>query len=723
MRRLTIIAVLAMAPSVFAGEINAVLTPEEPAIDLTAEGTTDWVVWGLGTDTSLFSSVRKAGGAGISPLQQIMPQGIPLRALGQFNQNFVMSWSDGDPTETGTNVQGGLQHNGDQAGALGAGFSLTVPAGPDPRQLTLYVTSHNGLTQLTASLSDGSAADGVAQLDGLGATNAPGVFTIEYSADSPSQTLTVDVVLIDETAASWSNVAIYAATLESFVGACCTKALACTPDIGINDCIGTYMGNGTTCTTAPNGGSACDCNDNGMLDIEELDAGDCNANTILDACEVPDPSISGACCHSDGTCSAATAATCNAPGDSFGGLCTTCSTICNDDCALAQPVATGDHFFDTTAATTDGPPHADCQFDGQTYTDIWFKHVAEFGGPLKVSTCDQADYDSDIVVYAGCDCPVSDDTLVACNDDAAGCTGFSSEVIFEASTGACYLIRVGSWDADTGGGTGTLTIECGSEELNDCIPCEEQGVCPPGAVGDPFEPHDTPGSCACDCCSVVCVSDEFCCEEEWDGACVDLAIEFCPPDTTCDVVEECTGTITSALPASNTIDARQPHDIGSSTPRQGIGSTDEPIQLTIDGTSISIDCFSLCETVEDGLLGPNNIAEVIDHGGGLIHVILDHAITAGGVTRITYADGSSVAYTAHPGNVDGNSQTGPLDLLILIDGLNGVAEPPLTNLQCDINRTGICEPLDILRLIDLLNGADTFEPWSDTLLPDGGVCP
>lgn len=49
-----------------------------------------------------------------------------------------------------------------------------------------------------------------------------------------------------------------------------------------------------------------------------------------------------------------------------------------------------------------------------------------------------------------------------------------------------------------------------------------------------------------------------------------------------------------------------------------------------------------------------------------------------------------------PGDVNADGTTASQDLLALIDGLNGVADPPLLDHQCDINRSGACEPQDSL---------------------------
>ncbi|MCA9292171.1 MAG: hypothetical protein KDA25_13645 [Phycisphaerales bacterium] len=165
-----------------------------------------------------------------------------------------------------------------------------------------------------------------------------------------------------------------------------------------------------------------------------------------------------------------------------------CGAGSNDDCAGRIDIGLGDLNYDTTGANTDGLPHAGCQFDGQTYHDIWFNFTAPADGLLTVSTCNQASYDTDLVVYEGCDtadCPPGDDALLACNDDGTGCAGFSSEVEVLVTAGNCYKIRVGGWnDGDQGAGTLTLSLGDPPSSCLDCTDTEGE------ACGD-----DTNGGC------------------------------------------------------------------------------------------------------------------------------------------------------------------------------------------------------------------------------------
>jgi hypothetical protein len=177
-------------------------------------------------------------------------------------------------------------------------------------------------------------------------------------------------------------------------------------------------------------------------------------------------------------------------------------------------------------------------------------------------------------------------------------------------------------------------------------------------------------------------------------------------------------------PVSGTIDAREPHEPGVVLPRQGIGSANEPVHLTLNAVGADASCFTLCETVIDPLLGPNGIAGVTDLGGGNYEIVLDHPITAGGVTTIRYVhDAQPVVYVSHPGNVNGDGVAAVSDILSVFDILTGTVAAPHGAYSTDIDHSGAFGAPDVIRLIDLLNGAATFDPWLNTGKPTNDSCP
>jgi uncharacterized repeat protein (TIGR01451 family) len=193
------------------GSLSGSLAAGAVSANLTNLGTADWAIWGIGANTSLAPNVRKTGGSAISNLTDINPAPAqPLRGIGQFNVGHFFTWNNGAPTATGNNVRAGLQHNQDPS-PPGYGFSFTVPANTTLQQLRVYLGTHSGVSRLTATLSDNSAASYVDTSLPAG-TNNPGVYTINYMAGSPGQTLTVSWVL-DSVTSSSANAHIYAVAL------------------------------------------------------------------------------------------------------------------------------------------------------------------------------------------------------------------------------------------------------------------------------------------------------------------------------------------------------------------------------------------------------------------------------------------------------------------------------------------------------------------------------
>jgi Tol biopolymer transport system component len=182
------------------GQISGSFVQSEvKPVDLTAAGISDWALWSYNssaTPASLTPTETKAsGGRAISDLSIVNSDDTPARGFGGFADNLVpfnFNWTDGSPD---VSVSGG--HGGLTAPAAGQGLSFTVPAGKGLQQLTIWTSAHRASGTLTAHLSDSSAPDYVQTIDGEAgeftdvSENVPTVFTLEYKASSPGQTLTV----------------------------------------------------------------------------------------------------------------------------------------------------------------------------------------------------------------------------------------------------------------------------------------------------------------------------------------------------------------------------------------------------------------------------------------------------------------------------------------------------------------------------------------------------
>ena len=179
-----------------------------------------------------------------------------------------------------------------------------------------------------------------------------------------------------------------------------------------------------------------------------------------------DPAVcaSGACCiHGEiWACAHMSEWTCEQFSGVFHGANTTCKHVScgqsehNDDCQDSWSISDGLWDFQTLTATTDGPQHPECKYKGQTFNDIWFHYVAPASGTLVVSTCDLADYDTDLVLYEGWNC--YDFTMINCSEDAPGCGGYTSHMESPVIGGQQYMIRVGGWESGDSG-TGQLLVD------------------------------------------------------------------------------------------------------------------------------------------------------------------------------------------------------------------------------------------------------------------------
>ncbi len=183
------------------------------------------------------------------------------------------------------------------------------------------------------------------------------------------------------------------------------------------------------------------------------------------------------------------------------------------------------------------------------------------------------------------------------------------------------------------------------------------------------------------------------------------------------------GAITFTNPANNAVDARQPNPVNSLTPRQGIQS------ITVTGPAgAEAACFAMCETAT--VPGEPNSITNVSANGTTYTLTLARPITTNAVTRIAYTPNGGAptigTFTAHPGNVNGDTTAAPTDILAIIDCLNNVNQAtncPWGNFSRDVDQSGVFNPADVLRVIDLLNGADVFDVWNNTPRPSATCTP
>jgi hypothetical protein len=160
------------------GALSGSFDSPPPQVNLSTEGTLDWGHWGISSRNSF---VRKQGGSLVSNVS-------PLSGLRQrYTDNATgFSWTNGTPTATANNSTTGIYVTGRDNGYL-----YSVPADRTRRRLRLYVGLYAARGRFEASLSDLSAAPFIDESLVNTFGNAYRVYTLDYAAASPGQSLTV----------------------------------------------------------------------------------------------------------------------------------------------------------------------------------------------------------------------------------------------------------------------------------------------------------------------------------------------------------------------------------------------------------------------------------------------------------------------------------------------------------------------------------------------------
>ncbi|MFO0874155.1 MAG: hypothetical protein U0575_09310 [Phycisphaerales bacterium] len=279
-------------------------------------------------------------------------------------------------------------------------------------------------------------------------------------------------------------------------GACCLPDGTCVDGLAQHDCAvvrhGQFQGNGSTCAEAigpcPIEGTCVLDHDilAGCIETDEAtcvalggvylgDATMCMSNCCIEhgSLDCDDSACMDLVCVVDRFC-------CSVVWDRICAdeaieKCAVCTpnpvgAPANNDCAGAVEVTDGQTVFSTLNANSAGPSHPGACIIG---ADVWFTYHATTPGAVRVSLCG-SDFDTMLAVYDNDWCDLSDDTLVACNDNACGT---ASQLTFVA--GACgegFLIRVGGWNSDSGAG-GVLLVATARD-------CPLRPNCPADLDGD-----------------------------------------------------------------------------------------------------------------------------------------------------------------------------------------------------------------------------------------------
>ncbi len=168
-------------------------------VDLTAEGSRDWVHWG---EQGTFSLERKANG-GFAILEGAPT--APRFRHGLSPQRF--RWNGGNPVERSDGTPTGIRTCDE-----GNGFTLSAPAATSSRTLKLYVGARAARGKLTAKLSTGGPT-ATATFTERGSNVGTTAFVVTYRAPKDGK-LNLSWVTDDSFDDDCGGVALEAATLR-----------------------------------------------------------------------------------------------------------------------------------------------------------------------------------------------------------------------------------------------------------------------------------------------------------------------------------------------------------------------------------------------------------------------------------------------------------------------------------------------------------------------------
>jgi hypothetical protein len=186
-------------------QISAV--PSPAAVDLTADGNSDWAHWGYSSASDF--DHKLTGGGQISNFQQ-----VGINAPTQYGDNLVIyRWSDG---QSGGGHHAMTDVDGTTTGVyvLTGGLKITAPADGTVRRLRLYVGQIDAQGQIDASLSDNSApAVSDHSYTSTGGTPINIVYILTYAASSPGQLINISWTI--QTSQLGGNITFQSASLQA----------------------------------------------------------------------------------------------------------------------------------------------------------------------------------------------------------------------------------------------------------------------------------------------------------------------------------------------------------------------------------------------------------------------------------------------------------------------------------------------------------------------------
>jgi len=186
------------------GNLSGHIAATPSQVDLTEEGKSDWAHWGLVTKNS-FNHKR-----GVLP-QINNFRTIEGHIVKRYDDNAAgFSWTNGTPGQIAMDTHTGVFISG-----LGNGFEIAVPADPTPRRLKVYVGLYGARGRFEARLSDFSAPPFTDVSLENPFNNRVGVYTLNYAAALPRQTLVLRYTASFLHDTQYGNVTLQATALQS----------------------------------------------------------------------------------------------------------------------------------------------------------------------------------------------------------------------------------------------------------------------------------------------------------------------------------------------------------------------------------------------------------------------------------------------------------------------------------------------------------------------------
>src|SRR5438874_196193 len=197
--------VILTSASTNAAILSGNVSPPPANVDLTTQGNTDWIHWGL---NSAGDVNRKA--TGLSQISTFTKIGTGTNVVRLTDSPSKYSWTDGSPTAVVTNNPGGVYIN--NFDGAGRGFQFTVPAELIEHTLFVHLGEFSASGTLTASLNDGSGLTYSQVLTGAANQTVQGVYTIDFQANTPGSVLTVKWIETTDLGAA-DNITLQAVSL------------------------------------------------------------------------------------------------------------------------------------------------------------------------------------------------------------------------------------------------------------------------------------------------------------------------------------------------------------------------------------------------------------------------------------------------------------------------------------------------------------------------------